>query len=229
MPPSIAIMLGEFMKENNCRAIPSLKYIELTGELLDEKIETLIRNSFNVYLANIYYSKVFGPIATSCRFGKLHIITDNVMIEVIKDGKSVMNEEGDIYITSLQNRAMPLIRIGIGDRGILHNETCSCGQTTSVIKLTNTRKCSFIRTSFGGKISSMVLRSLSEYVNEEVSRCLAYIRFYQINNECVNVNIGIKPAFYGWKEEIIHTFLRKIQDTELEQIKWNIITEVVRK
>lgn len=223
IPPSVAVMLAETMKLSGQMSLPGLRYIELSGEMLDEKTELMLREAFQAQISNVYATQETGPIAASCTYGNLHIFSENVALQVIRDGKSVMDEEGDIYVTSLQNNAMPLVRLKTGDKGVLLSKSCSCGQSAPVLRLTKGRDCSFIVTVSGRKISAFMLRSLAEYANEEVSRCLEHIQFRQTGCDSMDVILGVKPAFSGWEGEIARVLRRQIQDMELKQMQWNFI------
>lgn len=220
LAPSVAVMLAETMASNGLLPPPALRYIEMSGEMLDEKTERMIQDTFHVKTSNVYATKEMGPIAVSCGKGNLHIISENVEIQVIKDGKSVLDEEGDIYVTSLQNKAMPLVRMKTGDRGVLLSAPCACGQKSSALQLTGGRKCSFVLPASGRKISAQVLRSMAEYANEEISRCLAHIQFRQTANDRMDVILGVKPAFSGWGEEAARVLRSQIRDQELKQMRW---------
>ena len=221
--PSVAVMLAETMASNELLPPPALRYIELSGEMLDEKTERMIQEAFHVQTSNVYATKEMGPIAVSCGEGNLHIFPENVEIQVMKDGKPVLDEDGEIYVTSLQNKSMPLVRIKTGDRGVLLSASCACGQKSLALQLTGSRACSFIITASGRKISAQVLRSMAEYANEEISRCLAGIQFRQTANDSMDVILGVKPAFSGWGEEAARVLRSQIQDQELKQMRWNFI------
>ncbi len=223
LPPSVALMLAETMVKDRRSFPPSMRYIELCGEMLDLQTDTVIRDMFHVPIANVYGTQEMGAIAASCEHGHLHIFSENVLVEVIVEGKSVVDGEGDIYITSLQNTSMPLIRLNTGDRGVLQSEPCTCGQQTPILRLTRGRDCGFIRTISGRKVSGCVLRSLAEYTNEEVSRCLAQIQFRQKDVEHMDIILSTKPAFFGWEKEVVRVFCEKIMDSELRQMHWNFI------
>lgn len=224
VPPSIALMLAKIMAKNGQSFSPDLRYIELHGEMLDAQTENIIRNVFHVQTANVYATQTAGAIAASCAQGHLHVFSENVVIEVIRNKEPIMDEEGDICITSLRNTAMPLIRLKTGDRGILQNKSCSCGQSAPVLHLIQGRNCDFITTASGEKISAYILRSLTEYINEEVSRCLEYIRFRQNSCNDIDVFLSVKPAFSGWEGEVISIFRKKILDSELRHMQWNFIS-----
>ena len=56
----------------------------------------------------------------------MHIMESNVMVEVLKDGKGVDDDiEGEVYITTRTNSAMPLIRYKIGDTGKICTGKCN--------------------------------------------------------------------------------------------------------
>lgn len=223
LAPSVAVMLAETMASNGFLPPSSLRYIEMSGEMLDEKTECMIQEAFHVQTSNVYATKEMGSIAVSCGEGNLHIFLENVEIQVMKDGKPVFDEEGDICVTSLQNKAMPLGRMKTGDRGVLLSAPCACGQKPSVLQLTGGRECSFIITASGRKISAQVLRSMAEYANEGISRCLAHIQFRQTANDSMDVILGVKPAFSGWGEEAARVLRSQIRDQELRQMQWNFI------
>src|SRR5690606_31527741 len=69
-----------------------------------------------------------GAISAECPAGALHVHAEVVHVEIVRDGEPAQDgEEGDILVTSLTNRAMPLVRCRVGDRGTLSHEPCPCG------------------------------------------------------------------------------------------------------
>ena len=64
---------------------------------------------------------------------------------------------------------------------------------------------------------------MAEYANEEVSRCLSFIRFKQTGYMGMDVILGVKPAFSGWEDEIARVLYRQISDSELKQMQWNFV------
>ncbi len=223
MPPSIAWMLAEQLTTDGQELPASLRYLELYGEMADMQVEGSIRDAFQVPTGKVYATQETGVVAASCTHGHLHIFPENVLVEIIRDGRPVVDKAGDIFITSLKNTAMPFIRLKTGDCGVLQSAACPCGQLSPVLHLTQGRKCSFINTVSGRKISAFLLRSLTEYTNEEISRCLAYIKFRQKSFCHMDVVLAAKPAFSGWEKETARIFLEKIQDMELRQMQWNFM------
>lgn len=69
-----------------------------------------------------------GAIAYGCERGRLHVMTDNVVVEVVRpDGAPAeAGELGEVVVTDLTNSAMGLIRYRLGDRAEPGN-SCNCG------------------------------------------------------------------------------------------------------
>jgi phenylacetate-CoA ligase len=75
----------------------------------------------------------------------MHINADSVLVEFLKEGEPVApKERGEIVITNLWNRAMPLIRYRMGDIGIPSEEYCECGRGLPLMKDLEGRADDFI-------------------------------------------------------------------------------------
>lgn len=60
----------------------------------------------------------------------IHVIGSNVVLEVVgEDGMpTAPGEVGHVLVTTLDNRAMPLVRYAIGDMAVAPGPDCSCGR-----------------------------------------------------------------------------------------------------
>jgi phenylacetate-CoA ligase len=75
-----------------------------------------------------------GTVAYECPAGSLHVFVEHVLLEVLRDGEPVQpGEPGDIVLTCLTNKVMPLVRYRVEDRGRLSPDPCSCGRPHPVI------------------------------------------------------------------------------------------------
>jgi phenylacetate-coenzyme A ligase PaaK-like adenylate-forming protein len=130
-----------------------LKLIVLSGELILPSFIEKQKNFFKCIVLNAYISTEGGSMAIDfMNKSGMHLFSDNVYLEVLKDGKSVIDEEGDIVITELNNFATPLIRYnGLNDRGILsiNNEgerylkVISGRMITDIINKNNIHFCAY--------------------------------------------------------------------------------------
>ena len=91
-----------------------------TGGLLHQAEREQMEQAFGAPVFNLYGSREVGPVACEASpGGPMKIIPLIHHVEILDaEGRPVQeNESGDIVITLLTNRIMPLLRYRIGDRG----------------------------------------------------------------------------------------------------------------
>jgi len=99
-----------------------------------------------------------GPIAAQCPAGSMHIMTDNVHVEICRDEQPLRcGDFGDIVVTSLSNRAMPVVRCKIGDSGRISPDPCGCGRPYPVLADLVGRAADLFITADGRRIHGSVL------------------------------------------------------------------------
>lgn len=168
---SMAMLLISILRQENLERIDSLKYIELTGEILKNYERERIKEYFRCNVANLYGCNEMNSIAYECPEGNLHCMGSNVFVEIIKNGKRVeAGEEGDIYLTSLNNKVMPFVRYGIGDRGKIKKvNDCKCGNRNPILILTNARKNDFVLYSDGTKTTAEIFVNIFLRINKQIN------------------------------------------------------------
>lgn len=94
-----------------------------------------IRRAFGAPAVDFYGSREMGDVACECALtAGLHVSMNSHRVEVLDPrGRGVVEEEGDLVLTSLHNLAMPFIRYRIGDRGRLAAGSCPCGRGTPLL------------------------------------------------------------------------------------------------
>lgn len=115
-----------------CKPVKSV----ITGaEKLNEVQREVIERALHTRVFNTYGCREFMLIAAECdRHEGLHVTSDNLFVEVLKDGKPANpGERGDIVITDLHNYGMPFIRYRNGDAVIQSDKSCSCGRGLPLI------------------------------------------------------------------------------------------------
>jgi len=112
----------------NGRAL-RLRAIVSTSEVLDATTRQLLAEVFGAGVYDEYGCGEVGPIAFECNVGSLHISAENLVVEVLKpDGTTATaGESGQVVVSDLHNRAMPLLRYALGDNAEV-GESCSCGR-----------------------------------------------------------------------------------------------------
>jgi phenylacetate-coenzyme A ligase PaaK-like adenylate-forming protein len=119
--------------------------IHLHSELLTDSIRAEVRQAFGCDCFDDYSTFEFHHVAYECRQHAYHIAADNVVVEFLRDGRPVAaGQQGEILLTGLTNRAMPLLRYAIGDVGAAGIDPCACGRGFPTMQLLQGRVDDFI-------------------------------------------------------------------------------------
>ncbi len=128
-PSSLALLAEHARSKGKVWSTAGLRAVFVTGEVCYPHDRQVIENYFGVPVADGYGSREGGFIAHQCPLGEMHIMAENVIVEIINAGRCVpAGETGEIVITHLDAYAMPFIRYRTGDRGRLKPGRCACGR-----------------------------------------------------------------------------------------------------
>ena len=126
---------------------PSLKVCIVTSEKLFDNDRALIEQSFGVPVVNEYGASEVGLISFENSRQEWIVNSESLFIEILDANNNVLQfgEEGRIVITSLYNKAHPMIRYDIGDTGTLSKKSTwkrpildnLTGRTNDVARLAN--------------------------------------------------------------------------------------------
>jgi len=104
------------------------------GEVLEPYVKKRIERVLLHGVTRYYGSWEFGSIGLECAPGSgFHIYSDNLVVETVPVESSVSGG-GEILITALRQKAMPLIRYRIGDYGVLSEKRCRCGSPLPILE-----------------------------------------------------------------------------------------------
>lgn len=141
------------------------QFIETTSQKLlpDEKEQ--IEKYFGCPIINNYGCREVWNIGYDCRYNNFHINEDILIIDIVDDaGRIITNENkiGDVIVTSLVHKTLPIIKYYIGDRAKIIYKQCACGKTTPIIVLQDGRESEKLKgTPYNGTtIFRKVLRML---------------------------------------------------------------------
>ncbi len=146
-------LLAKFIEKKGLKLnCSSLKFISAGAESLSVYQKQVIAKVFQCPVAISYGSMEGGSIAAECPRGSLHITSDNVFLELVKNDKKVSpGEEGEVVVTNLYNYTLPLIRYKQDDIAVFSDSDCPCGRSFPVLQGLKGRKTDFIILP-GGKI-----------------------------------------------------------------------------
>lgn len=187
---SMIAELATFIRKHDKPPLPGLKAVITTSEVLSPESRSLIENTFQCRVFNEYGCGEVGSIAHECEHGNLHVMSDNLIVELDMTG-AWHDGVGEIVVTDLHNYAMPLIRYKVGDLGSLRSETCPCGRGLHSIEKVHGRAYDFIVDPKGAKHHPELIL----YIFEEIKqRDGGIAQFQAVQTAQDQLDITIVPA-----------------------------------
>jgi phenylacetate-CoA ligase len=164
--PSALLEAAEELAAGGVRL--SVRRVFTSGELLRPAARQAIADAFGARVFDIYGSSETKEIAWECPAGGMHVNTDVVRLEVLDDGGRPVPDgvEGNLVGTLLVNRAMPLLRYRIGDRGSLLVECCGCGHPFPLLGVVTGRRADVMVLAGGHRVSPYALTCAMEQVGD---------------------------------------------------------------
>lgn len=211
-----------FMKSKGLKlSAPFLKAIIVTSEVLYEEDRLLMESYLEVPVVNEYGTSELGIIAAQCPHGNMHLSSENVVVEIIRNDESHANEEeaGEVVLTGLNNYAMPFIRYRVGDRASLSSGLCPCGRGLPILKKIDGRINNMVATPEGKVASGLVFYYISRSLIEKKG---GIQKFRVIQNSLDNITFQIVkgPGFdtrsIKMLEEKTHDYLSPRINVEFE-------------
>lgn len=125
---SAIVLFAKFLKDKGLQLkeiCPSLKICIVTSERLFEKDKILIEEALGVPVVNEYGASEVGLIAFEDKEKNWIVNSEDLYIEILDEHDNILpyGEKGRVVITSLYNRAHPMIRYDIGDTGCLSKKS----------------------------------------------------------------------------------------------------------
>lgn len=210
LQPSMARLLVYAAKENHLPPLETVRYIELTGERIPDGARREIKGFFGCPVASQYGCYEVNSIAYECPCGNMHVMEENVFLEVLNpEQKSVWDEEGELYLTSLQNKVMPFIRYQVGDRGrVRDGSRCSCGNPAPIVELTEARNNDFIMNEDGSSFHSDILAHAVEMTNLVLE--FSIVQYQMVQKGYSDFDIFLVLDDESEKNEAVRLFLQSL-------------------
>ncbi|HLX57290.1 MAG TPA: hypothetical protein VKR83_09720 [Ktedonobacteraceae bacterium] len=171
------------------------RLIFTVAELLGEDTRMLVREVFGKEIMDIYGLIEVGDVGWQChKAGEYHINADVILTEFLNDGKAAApGEIGEIVVTSLYNKAMPLIRYRSSDAGRPSSASCTCGCHLPTMHVIDGKMLDFLVLP-GGKL-------VSPHVPKKALLFVEGILRFQIVQHTVNEIDVLCEAAPSWNED----------------------------
>ena len=211
---SSIVLFAKYLREKDIiltSICPTLKYCIVTSEMLFEDDKTLMESTFGVPVINEYGASELDLIAFTNKDGDFIVNSETLFVEILDENDNPVpnGSPGRIVITSLYNKAHPLIRYDIGDTGILSpNSTFKKPILKQLIGRTN----DFAILPSGKKVPGLTFYYVTKSVIEDDGNVKEFIVeqnsletftiIYVSTNQLINKEEeAIKKALYSYLEE----------------------------
>ncbi|HCW91038.1 MAG TPA: hypothetical protein DHU56_13450 [Marinobacter sp.] len=220
---SVIEIFARYLIEKNLPPIRSLNSVITTSEILSPSSREIISQAFGVPVFNEYGCGEVGSIAHECEHGSMHVMSDNLYLEIDSDGSGA----GEILVTDFFNFSTPLIRYRLGDYATLANDACVCGRCFPVIDSIHGRAYDVIELPSGKKMHPEAVIYVFEGIQ---SRTNAFNQFQAVQEAKSRILVRIIPNS-NWndevKESLVDNLKRDISNEVMFEVK--IVSEIKRE
>ena len=160
-------LLARYLQQDSSHRIRPDAIISTSMSLLNSERQ-MIETVFDCPVTDRYGCEEVGLIAAQCeQHDKFHINSEHVLVEIAAaDGSPcAADTPGQILVTDLVNRGMPLIRYRVGDTATWSDAICECGRESQLLANLGGRLADFLRTSDGSHVAgiSLIERTLTAF------------------------------------------------------------------
>jgi phenylacetate-CoA ligase len=196
--PSYLAALADAAARANIE-IPKVPVIYTSSEVLTSSARAALERAYGGHVIDIYGSTEFKEIAVQCQQGRYHVNFESVYVESHDESERLPK----LLVTSLVNKAMPLIRYELGDTGKVESVPCACGRQSEQL------------VDLQGRVSEMLVfpdgAVLSPYLLEGVVELHPAVKHFRIVHEqpwALRIEILAQPAM---QESDLGTFAANLR------------------
>jgi phenylacetate-CoA ligase len=139
--------------------LPPVKVVFTSSEMLTESLRRRLSEQLGARVCDVYGCTEFKEVAWQCQAGSYHVNHESVWIEIQHDGDG---SPGAVLLTTLLNRAAPLIRYRVGDLARLDWIVCACGREGPVLSGLEGREVELLELPDGRRLSPYLLTTAVE-------------------------------------------------------------------
>lgn len=205
--PSFIVKLIEYAHQHNIDLNAfSVKKIICIGERIREidfspnRVGQYILQHWNVQLFSTYASTEMATAFTECAAGRGgHQLNELIYTEVVdEDGHAVPDgTPGELVITTLKTKGMPLVRFKTGDIVFQETNVCACGRTSKRLSPVIGRKGQMIKYK-----GTTLFPASIQHILDHVTEIDTYI-IEVVSNEFGEDDLQLLIAIKGHESEII--------------------------
>lgn len=220
---SSIVLFAKYVKSKNLvlkSVCPSLKYCIVTSEMLYETDKQLMEAAFGVPVINEFGASELDLIAFTDPKGEFVLNSETLFVEILDENNQPVpvGQTGRIVITSLYNKAHPMIRYDIGDTGSLaENSTFKrpvlkelIGRTNDIARLPGGKNVPGLTFYYVTKSVIEDDGNVKEFVVEQTALDSFTVRYVSERELTESEREDIRKALYRYLENDLKlTFERK--------------------
>jgi phenylacetate-CoA ligase len=161
-----------------------------TAEQLDGFSRGVIDSQFQAPLRERFGGREIGAVAQQCEHGQWHLFSLLAYPEVLRDDGSIAaHGSGQLLLTRLTNRRMPLIRYNIEDRVVIPppgGPPCPCGRPFPLMTALQGRELDLLRFADGTTLHGLAIA--------ECFRGSDVLQFIFVQDSAVSGSLLIVPG-----------------------------------
>jgi phenylacetate-CoA ligase len=140
--PTRCLELAELLERHGGRGFEPPKLVNTWGERLGPAAATRLGDFFEAPVRDAYGMSEVGTVAVQCGLSAYHIECERLWIEILDETgePAPRGQVGEVVITNLVNRAMPLLRYRTGDLAAFAEGACACGRPHRALRLVEGRE-----------------------------------------------------------------------------------------
>ena len=214
--PSALLEAGQELRYRGARL--RVKRIFTSGELLRPAVRQALADAFGAPVYDVYGSSETNEIAWECPAGGMHINADVVRVEVLDEaGQPVpLGVEGNVVATLLVNRAMPLLRYRVGDRGSLLAESCPCGHPFPLLGVVTGRRADMLVLEGGHRVSPYALTCAMERVGDVLRYQVTQLEPARLRVRAILDGVADRTVVAGRIRSVIRHEVAPFLETDVE-------------
>ena len=181
------------------RSLPRIPHLCTSSEVLSAAHRAQIEAAFGGRVWDVYGCTEFKEVAWQCERGRYHINFESVDVE------SVQEQVGAVVLSTLCNRAMPLLRFQTGDQATFDRDPCPCGRQSSHLS------------GFAGRVADTITlpsgRRLMPYLlttDIELEESILQYRIVRTEPDAFRIDAVVRQPGQSaaWRERVGAQFLR---------------------
>jgi phenylacetate-coenzyme A ligase PaaK-like adenylate-forming protein len=140
--PTRCLELADLLERHGGRGFAPPSLVNTWGERLGRAGADRLAGFFEAPVRDSYGMSEVGTIAVQCELSAYHVESERLWVEILDEAGAPVprGQVGEVVITNLINRAMPLLRYRTGDLAALSEGACACGRPHLSLRLVEGRE-----------------------------------------------------------------------------------------